>query len=85
MLGARVAVLPFRGPALWRRVRTDGSYASASDPRVLVGLGQATQVEAVRVLWPDGGAEEWKQIPIDTYSTLRHGSGAPITLTPGRR
>ena len=84
MLGARVAVLLSRGPALWRRVRTDGSYASANDPRVLVGLGQAAQVKAVRILWPDGWAEEWKQIPIDTYSTLRKGSGARITLPPGR-
>ena len=24
---------------MWRRARTDGSYASANDPRVLIGLG----------------------------------------------
>ena len=28
------------GPTLWRRARADGSYASANDPRVLVGLGR---------------------------------------------
>jgi hypothetical protein len=53
MLGARVAVFRTDGPTLWRRARTDGSYASANAPRVLVGLGQATSVR-IRVVWPDG-------------------------------
>ena len=39
MLGARVGVFRNAGPPLWRRARADGSYASANDPRVLVGLG----------------------------------------------
>ena len=85
MLGARVAVLLSEGPDLWRRVRTDGSYASANDPRVLVGLGQATQVEAVRVYWPDGRAEEWKQVRINAYTQLLQGGGTGLSLPPGRR
>ena len=39
MLGARVAIVRSDGATLWRRARADGSYASANDPRVLVGLG----------------------------------------------
>ena len=39
MLGARVEVQRSAGPTLWRRARSDGSYASANDPRVLIGLG----------------------------------------------
>ncbi|MCY3778551.1 MAG: CRTAC1 family protein [Candidatus Aminicenantes bacterium] len=85
MLGARVAVLLSEGPDLWRRVHTDGSYASANDPRVLVGLGQATQVEAVRVYWPDGRAEEWKQVRINAYTQLLQGGGTGLSLPPGRR
>ena len=85
MLGARVAVLRSQGPGLWRRVRADGSYASANDPRVLVGLGKATQVEAVRVYWPGGEAEEWKQLPINTYSNLLQGSGTRLSLPSERR
>jgi hypothetical protein len=34
-VGARVAVTRADGLTLWRRARADGSYASASDPRVL--------------------------------------------------
>ena len=44
MLGARVGVVRADGTTLWRRARSDGSYASANDPRVLVGLGQADAV-----------------------------------------
>lgn len=74
MLGARVAVLRDAQPMLWRRARADGSYASANDSRVLVGLGASTVVPRVRVLWPDGRVEEWSQVPIDRYTTLVQGS-----------
>ena len=85
MLGARVAVLLSQGRTVWRRVRSDGSYASANDPRVLVGLDQASRVEGVRVYWPDGRAEEWKELPINTYSVLVQGGGTRISMPPGRR
>ena len=85
MLGTRIAVLLSQGRTLWRRVRSDGSYASANDPRVLVGLGEATRIEAVRAYWPDGRAEEWKQVPIDTYTILRQGGGTRLSVPPERR
>ncbi len=69
MLGAHVEIVTTNG-VLRRRVRTDGSYLSANDPRVLVGLGQTTRVKAVRVRWPDGETEEWKDQPVDRYVTL---------------
>ena len=74
MLGARVEVARPNAPALWRRARTDGSYCSANDPRVLVGLGDADQVTAVRVLWPDGQIEMWSDLPVDRYTPLRQGT-----------
>ncbi len=78
MLGARVAVHRGGLPTLWRRVRTDGSYASASDPRVLFGLGESTSIDSVHVDWPDGSVEQWSDLPIDRYSTLRQGSGQSV-------
>jgi hypothetical protein len=76
MLGARVEVIRKNAPALWRRARSDGSYASANDPRVLVGLGEGTDPPAVRVHWPDGRVEEWSGVAIDTWTVLRQGEGA---------
>ena len=35
-------------------MRTDGSYLSASDDRVHIGLGTSDRVSAVSVEWPDG-------------------------------
>jgi len=61
------------GSTLWRRARSDGSYASANDPRVLVGLGQSTHVPRIRVVWPGGTTEEWSGVPIDRYTTLKEG------------
>ena len=69
MLGAQVEIVTSEG-VLRRRVRTDGSYLSANDPRVLVGLGQATKVKTVRVRWPDGSVEELKDPAVDRYATL---------------
>ncbi|MBI4477045.1 MAG: tetratricopeptide repeat protein, partial [Acidobacteria bacterium] len=75
MLGARVGVFRDEDPPLWRRARADGSYASANDPRVLVGLGHAATVRRVRVIWPNGRVEDWTDIPIDRWITLKEGSG----------
>jgi hypothetical protein len=73
-LGAKVAVRLGDGRTLWRRVRSDGSFCSARDPRVLVGLGANASVDSVRVLWPDGDAETWPAPPANRYSTLRQGT-----------
>jgi hypothetical protein len=73
MLGARVGIVREDGSVLWRRARTDGSYASANDPRVVVGLGRMARVAGVRVRWPDGTTEESGAPAIDTYTTLKEG------------
>ena len=31
--------------------------------------------QAVRVIWPDGRSEEWRDVPIDRYTTLTEGAG----------
>ena len=75
-LGAVIEIVISKNNVLWRRARTDGSYLSANDPRVLAGLGGAGSVEAVRVHWPDGSIAEWKDPPIDRYTTWKE-STAP--------
>ena len=73
-LGARVAILRPNAALLWRRARADGSYASANDPRVLVGLGPSAPASVgVRVQWPDGKTEEWTAVPTGRYTTLTQG------------
>jgi enediyne biosynthesis protein E4 len=70
MLGARVELIQ-GASTRWRRVRSDGSYASANDPRVIVGLGESMSPPDVRVTWPDGKVNTWTHVEVDRYSTLK--------------
>jgi hypothetical protein len=74
-IGARVAVLRRAEAPLWRSVRSDSSYLSASDMRVHFGLGNKPEIESVLVCWPGGGKERFDRIPADRIVTLRKGSG----------
>ena len=74
-LGARIGVERAGAPVLWRRVKTDGSYLSASDLRVHVGLGASAAIRGVVVQWPDGRRERWSDVPVDRVVTLRRGTG----------
>jgi hypothetical protein len=78
MLGSWVELLA-PGPPQGRRVRTEGSYASANDPRVLFGLDTAQGTGHVRVTWPDGHREEWSELTLGEYSTVRQGEGRSTT------
>jgi hypothetical protein len=78
MLGARVGVMRSQGPPLWRRARADGSYASANDPRVLVGLGDQAAVSRIRVVWPSGRVEDWTDVAVGRWTTLKEGSGSRV-------
>ncbi|MEM6796084.1 MAG: CRTAC1 family protein, partial [Acidobacteriota bacterium] len=80
-LGARVeARLP--GGSLRRQVQSDGSYASAQDPRVLLGLGDAGAVEDLRVRWVDGAVESFGARKAGAYYELRRGEGSPVPSGP---
>jgi hypothetical protein len=70
-VGSRIEVVRRNSPALWRRSRRDGSYASANDARVLVGLGDSTERPAIRVYSPDRRIIELSNVAIDRYVTVR--------------
>jgi hypothetical protein len=74
MVGAKVGVVRSDGTIMWRRVRADGSYASASDPRVLVGLGGMPNPRSLRIVWPDGTIEERPVPPFDRWTSITKGS-----------
>jgi enediyne biosynthesis protein E4 len=73
--GARVEVRRTGVPVIWRRVRADGSYLSANDPRILIGLGKDAKVDALIVHWPDGGVEAFDVPNLKRYTTLVEGTG----------
>ena len=73
-LQARVEVVTNDGHSLWRRVHSGGSYCSANDVRLLIGLGDTDVLPTVRVHWPQGGVEEWRDLPVDRYRPLQQGT-----------
>lgn len=81
-VGAMAAVLRDGVPTLWRRVRLEGSYAVANDPRILFGLGDEPQHEGVRVVWPDGTVEDFPVSGSSRYMTLVQGEGRPTGTPP---
>jgi hypothetical protein len=76
--GAKIELRRSGAATLWRRVHADGSYLSASDPRVLVGLGDTPGIEALIVHWPDGKSERFPAPALRRYTTLVQGSGASV-------
>ena len=73
--GARVEIKRKDATTLWRRVRTDGSYLSANDPRIVIGLGTSASIEKLTVHWPGGHTELFPVPALRTYTTLVEGTG----------
>lgn len=75
-LGAAVAVLEHDKPRRLRRIASDGSYLSASDPRAIIGLGDDDRTHRdILVTWPDGSRERFAGVPTNTYTTTQQGEG----------
>ena len=51
-------------------VRTDGSYASAHDPRLIFGLGSDATTPVLHVKWPNGVSESFSDLAINQYHVL---------------
>ena len=65
------AVVWIEGEGLERKVvRTDGSYASASDARLVFGLGDVNHAQTVHVMWSSSLTESFKDLPVDQYHVL---------------
>src|SRR5207244_13432282 len=62
-------------------VFSGASYASSSDPRVHFGLGSASKVDKLEILWPSGLREEVTLPGIDCIVQLVEGQGSVPSIT----
>lgn len=69
-IGAAARVRPLLGGA---------SYQSASDPRVVIGLGSAPRADELEVRWPSGRVDRFGPVGPGRYA-LREGSGSLAPL-----
>ena len=79
-LGARVGLMLPGAGVVWRRVHTDGSYLSSSDPRAHFVLPARAAAVTLIVDWPGGMRERWKDMRQNASRTitLRQGTGASV-------
>jgi len=76
-VGAKL-VLEVGDQKLMRMVKGGGSYLSASDRRVLFGLGKSDKVGCLTVIWPSGQprTQTWENLTIDRYHKLIQGAAS---------
>jgi enediyne biosynthesis protein E4 len=75
--GAEVTItMGGRRQTFW--VNPSQSYLCSNDPRAHFGLGAATHVDGIQVVWPDGMEEQFPGAAADQFITLSRGSGTPV-------
>jgi hypothetical protein len=72
VVGTRL-VLELGGRKQTHFAKGGGSYASSSDRRHVFGLGEATKIDRLTVIWPDGERQSWDNLPVDRYHRLPQG------------
>jgi enediyne biosynthesis protein E4 len=56
-----------------REISGGGSYLSQSDLRAHFGLGKATTVESVEVVWPSGSTQVFRDLAVDKFYIIEEG------------
>ncbi len=79
-IGAKVTVTA-NGKTQTAYCRTNSSYLSSSDPRLLFGLGSAANIDSISVRWSSGTLQkvttlDGKSLPLDSFLTITEGKGA---------
>jgi len=62
-IGARVTTVADSGLTQYHMVTTASSYLSASDKRLVVGLGGAASVRRLEIRWPNGIVQSRENVP----------------------
>ncbi len=72
--GARLTLEVEGLPLQTGYTRSGGSFASASDPRQVFGLGEkAKRLGKLTVQWPGGKEQSWEGLEVDRYWRLLEG------------
>ena len=75
-VGARVTIRVGAARRL-KQALGGASYLSASDARLLYGLGRATKVDEVEVRWPSGTLTKLKDVATNRYLVIKEEEAAP--------
>jgi hypothetical protein len=64
-IGCRVKVVSASGLAQYYTINTAVGYLSASDKRLLIGLGADRSAKVVEIHWPGGAIQRLENVPAD--------------------
>lgn len=85
-IGTRIR-LTVGGRTLTRVCRRSFSFLSSSDPRVHFGLGAASRIERIEILWPSGHRDVYQSLngrplPANTFLAATEGRGLSKDAAP---
>jgi hypothetical protein len=83
-IGARVTISVDNGAVRRATVKTGSSYLSQSELPLTFGLGSATSVRSIEVVWPSGRVDKIPATAADQVLTIQEGAGV-IAKKPIRR
>jgi hypothetical protein len=70
-IGSRV-IARAAGKVQYHYLRGGGSYLSVSDRRIHLGLGEASRVESLEIIWPSGIRQQLRNVrPVNRFLTIR--------------
>ena len=83
-LGATVRVRA-AGRLQVREIHSTASYLSSNDPRLHIGLGEATTVAQLEILWPSGRRQVLNDVPANQILTVSEPEAQSLIADPGSR
>jgi enediyne biosynthesis protein E4 len=70
-IGAEIHLIGESGAHQYATVGTAGSYLSASDKRVHLGLGQDKLIRSIEIKWPSGIVQKFEHVKVDQILRVR--------------
>ncbi len=65
-VGARVTLQTGQGTQV-AIVKSGSGYLGSSDPRIHFGLGKQKRIDRLQILWPGGGEQVLRDLPVDEF------------------
>src|SRR3954464_1188237 len=82
-IGAKVRVTRISGVPVSEMVKTGSSYLSQSERPLTIGLGPATRVGGIEIVWPTGKTERLPGVAADQSITIVEGKGVVKSVPLG--